>query len=123
MHSWVMVFKLTDYLDKRKGMYGTSTPVIKEANQLLNQYKKAIYHYDLSLKFVAQGIKKNNDYNFNKDLLTQKEISLLGKLNSEQNIELDLVKNSLDIVFANEQEITSLINAKSFDEIIIEKNI
>ena len=37
-----MVFKLTDYLDKRKGMYGTSTPVIKEANQLLNQYKKAV---------------------------------------------------------------------------------
>ena len=41
---------------------------------------------------------------------------------------LDLVKNSLDIVFANEQEITSLINAKSFDEIIsfskqIRKNI
>ena len=58
----------------------------------LNQYKKAIYHYDLSLKFVAQGIKKNNDYNYNKDLLTQKEISLLGKLNSEQNIELDLNK-------------------------------
>ena len=57
----------------------------------LNQYKKAIYHYDLSLKFVAQGI-KNNDYNYNKDLLTQKEISLLGKLNSEQNIELDLDK-------------------------------
>ena len=41
---------------------------------------------------------------------------------------LDLVKNSLDIIFANEQEITSLINAKSFDEVIafskkIKKNI
>ncbi len=31
---------------------------------------------------------------------------------------LDLVKNKLDIVFANEQEISSLIDAKSFDEII-----
>jgi sugar/nucleoside kinase (ribokinase family) len=31
---------------------------------------------------------------------------------------LDLVKNKLDITFANEQEITSLINAKNFDEII-----
>ena len=31
---------------------------------------------------------------------------------------LDLVKNSLDIVFANEQEITALINAKSFEEVI-----
>ena len=31
---------------------------------------------------------------------------------------LDLVKNKLDIIFANEQEITSLIDAKNFDEII-----
>ena len=30
----------------------------------------------------------------------------------------DLVKNSLDITFANEQEILSLIDAKSFDEVI-----
>ena len=31
---------------------------------------------------------------------------------------LDLVKNKLDITFANEQEITSLINAKNFNEVI-----
>ena len=31
---------------------------------------------------------------------------------------LDLVKNKLDITFANEQEIVSLINAKNFDEVI-----
>ena len=31
---------------------------------------------------------------------------------------LDLVKNRLDIIFANEAEIMSLINAKSFDEVI-----
>ena len=31
---------------------------------------------------------------------------------------LDLVKNKLDIVFANEQEIMSLINTKKFDEVI-----
>ena len=41
---------------------------------------------------------------------------------------LELVKNKLDLIFANEQEITSLINAKSFKEIIsfstqIRKNI
>jgi sugar/nucleoside kinase (ribokinase family) len=41
---------------------------------------------------------------------------------------LELVKNNLDIVFANEQEIMSLINAKSFEETItfskeINKNI
>ena len=31
---------------------------------------------------------------------------------------LDLVKNKLDITFANEQEIISLINAKNFEEVI-----
>ena len=31
---------------------------------------------------------------------------------------LDLVKNKLDITFANEQEILSLIDAKNFDEVI-----
>ena len=31
---------------------------------------------------------------------------------------LDLVKNKLDIIFANEQEITSLIEAKNFEEVI-----
>ena len=31
---------------------------------------------------------------------------------------LDLVKNKIDITFGNEQEITSLINAKNFDEVI-----
>ena len=31
---------------------------------------------------------------------------------------LELVKNKLDIIFANEQEISTLIDAKSFDEVI-----
>ncbi len=31
---------------------------------------------------------------------------------------LNLVKNKLDVTFANEQEITSLINAKTFDDVI-----
>ena len=31
---------------------------------------------------------------------------------------LELVENKLDITFANEQEITSLINAKKFDEVV-----
>ena len=31
---------------------------------------------------------------------------------------LDLVKNKLDVTFANEQEITSLIDAKNFDDVI-----
>ena len=32
---------------------------------------------------------------------------------------LELVKNKLDIIFSNEQEITSLIEAKNFDEVVI----
>ena len=32
---------------------------------------------------------------------------------------LDLVKNKLDLTFANEQEITALIDAKSFEEIVL----
>ena len=41
---------------------------------------------------------------------------------------LELVKNKLDIIFANEQEITSLIDANSFEEIVtfskqIKKNV
>ena len=41
---------------------------------------------------------------------------------------LKLVQNSLDMIFANEQEITSLINAKSFEDVItfcrqIKKNV
>ena len=32
---------------------------------------------------------------------------------------LDLVNNKLDIIFSNEQEILSLINARSFDEVIL----
>ena len=32
---------------------------------------------------------------------------------------LDLVKNKLDITFANEQEMMSLINAKNFNEVLI----
>ena len=41
---------------------------------------------------------------------------------------LNLVKNNFDIIFANEQEITSLLDAKSFEEIIsfskqVKKNI
>jgi hypothetical protein len=31
---------------------------------------------------------------------------------------LNLVKNKLDITFANEQEISSLIEAKNFEEVI-----
>ena len=31
---------------------------------------------------------------------------------------LDLVKNKLDIIFANEQEITTLIDAKSFEDVV-----
>ena len=39
-------------------------------------------------------------------------------VNRHKNNFLDLVKNKLDITFANEQEIISLINAKNFNEVV-----
>ena len=36
-----MVFKLTDYLDKRK-VSTQSVPVVKEANQIINEFVKTV---------------------------------------------------------------------------------
>ena len=49
-----------------------------------------------------------------------KSMSLSDKFCVERhkNNFLGLVKNKLDITFANEQEITSLIDAKNFEEVI-----
>ena len=53
-------------------------------------------------------------------LSKKKAMSLSDQFCVERHKEnfLDLVKNKLDITFANEQEIKSLINAKNFDEVI-----
>ena len=53
-------------------------------------------------------------------LSNKKVISLSDQFCVERHKDsfLNLVKNKLDITFANEQEIVSLINAKSFDEVI-----
>ena len=50
----------------------------------------------------------------------KKAMSLSDRFCVERHKEnfTDLVKNHLDIVFANEQEITSLIEAKNFEEVI-----
>ena len=50
----------------------------------------------------------------------KKSMSLSDKFCVERhkNNFLELVKNKLDITFANEQEITSLIDAKNFEEVI-----
>jgi len=50
----------------------------------------------------------------------KKSMSLSDKFCVDRHKEnfFDLVKNKLDITFANEQEILSLINAKNFDEVI-----
>jgi fructokinase len=45
-------------------------------------------------------------------------LSDLFCVDRHKNHFLNLVKNKLDITFANEQEITSLIEAKNFDEVI-----
>ena len=69
---------------------------------------------------------------FNKAILNSKKsvmsLSDLFCVERHKSHFLELVKNNLDIVFANEQEIMSLINAKSFEETIafskeIKKNI
>ena len=36
----------------------------------------------------------------------------------DTNLILELVKNKLDVTFANEQEISSLIEAKNFEEVV-----
>ena len=53
-------------------------------------------------------------------LSNKKAMSLSDQFCVERHKEnfLDLVKNKLDITFANEQEIKSLINATNFDEVV-----
>ncbi len=63
--------------------------------------------------------------NSNKTAMTLSDIFCVERHKSNF---LDLVRNSLDIVFANEQEIMSLIEAKNFEEVVsfckkINKNI
>jgi len=69
---------------------------------------------------------------FNKAILNSKKsamsLSDLFCVERHKKHFLELVKNNLDIVFANEQEIMSLVNAKSFEDAInfskeIKKNI
>ena len=59
---------------------------------------------------------------FDKVIKNSKKIAMslsdLFCVERHKNHFLKLVKNKLDIVFANEQEIFSLINAKSFNEVI-----
>ena len=60
---------------------------------------------------------------FNKAMLLANKtaMSLSDQFCVERHKEsfLDLVRNKLDIVFANEQEIKSLINAKNFEEVVV----
>jgi len=59
---------------------------------------------------------------FDKAISSSKKIAMslsdLFCVERHKNEFLDLVKNKLDIVFANEQEILSLTNSKSLDEVI-----
>ena len=52
----------------------------------LTQYTQAISYYDKSLQFIVKGLDQNTDYNSKKNFLTDKEIALMGKFNSEQKI-------------------------------------
>jgi sugar/nucleoside kinase (ribokinase family) len=69
---------------------------------------------------------------FNKAINNSKKVAMslsdLFCVERHKNHFLELVKNKLDIVFANEQEILSLINSQSFKEVIsfskeLKKNI
>ena len=72
--------------------------------------------------------KKAFDKAINNSKKTAMSLSDLFCVERHKNHFLDLVKNRLDIIFANEQEIKSLINTKSFKEVIdfskeIKKNV
>jgi sugar/nucleoside kinase (ribokinase family) len=72
--------------------------------------------------------KKAFDKAINNSKKTAMSLSDLFCVERHKNHFLDLVKNRLDIIFANEQEIKSLINATSFKEVIdfskeIKKNV
>tara|TARA_B110000503_G_C7162572_1_gene420358 strand:- start:64 stop:3774 length:3711 start_codon:yes stop_codon:yes gene_type:complete len=58
--------------------------------QSTNQYDKAIIHFDLTLSYVKKSLKNNSSYSNKKTLFADKEMALLGKLDSEQSIEQDL---------------------------------
>ena len=63
--------------------------------------------------------------NSNKSIMSLSDVFCVKRHKSSF---LELVKNKLDLIFANEQEMISLIDAKSFDEVIsfskqIKKNI
>ena len=62
--------------------------------------------------------KKAFDKAINNSKKTAMSLSDLFCVERHKNHFLDLVKNRLDIIFANEQEIKSLINTKSFKEVI-----
>jgi len=72
--------------------------------------------------------KKAFDKAINHSSKVAMSLSDLFCVERHKNHFLELVKNKLDIIFANEQEIISLINGKSFNEVIsfakeIKKNI
>ena len=60
---------------------------------------------------------------FNKAIKNSNKVAMslsdLFCVERHKNNFLDLVKNKLDITFANEQEISSLIDAKNFEEVIL----
>ena len=59
---------------------------------------------------------------FDKAIINSKKVAMslsdLFCVERHKSHFLELVKNKLDIIFANEQEIMSLINAKTFNEVI-----
>ena len=75
--------------------------------------------YDLNL-YIFRNIEKSNF----SPIVSISAMSLSDQFCVERHKKhfLELVQNKLDIIFANEQEIMSLINVKKFDDIMIDQN-
>ena len=77
---------------------------------------------------ALQSLLTQQQINFNKSFVNKGMEVLFEKVGRHKDQFINLVKNKLDIVFANEQEILSLINSKSFNDVVsfskeLKKNI
>ena len=58
--------------------------------QGIDDFDKAIYHFNLSLNFIDKALMNDLIYSEKKDFYLDKELALIGKLDSEQKIKQDL---------------------------------
>ena len=97
---------------------------IKKLLELISiKLMKLRFNYQSKINIKGYELNLNSKFFSKNDLilkLTEKEIEIilyLSEIKTKHDV-LDLVKNKLDITFANEQEIKSLTSAKNFEDII-----